>query len=64
MEFEGFFRFPNWPFVLGLDANLTQAALSPGNLDIMNKPGGSVAIYFGITGNVSTLGSLFGGKSQ
>lgn len=55
MEFEGFFHFPNSPFVLGLDANLDQAALAPRNLDILNKPGGNVSIFFGVSGNLLSL---------
>jgi hypothetical protein len=55
MEFEGFFNFLPSQFVLGIDANLTQSALSPRNLDILNKPGGSVSIFLGVSGNLLTL---------
>jgi hypothetical protein len=59
LQIEGFIRFPNTPFVLGLDANLPQSVLSPARLDIQNKPGGNVAIYFGVSGNLLTLFKSF-----
>jgi hypothetical protein len=55
LEVGGFFLFPGTPFVLGIDANLPQSALAPKNLDIQNKAGGNVAIYFGVSGNLTTL---------
>jgi hypothetical protein len=64
LEIEGFIRFLPHPFVLGIDANLPQSVLSPKNLDIQNKPGGSVAIYFGVSGELMTLFKSLTGASS
>jgi hypothetical protein len=42
-------------FVLGLDANLPQSVDAPANLDVLNKAGGSVIIYFGYSGSLTAL---------
>ena len=55
VEVEGFFSFPKTPFVLGLDANLPQSLRPPKNLDLANKPGGNVAIYFGVSGSLTSF---------
>jgi len=55
MEVEGFFLFPGTPFVVGFDANLPQSALAPRNLDILNKAPGNVAVYFGVSGSLTSL---------
>ncbi|MGD0732539.1 MAG: hypothetical protein ABR956_14860 [Terracidiphilus sp.] len=55
MEVEGFFLFPGTPFVLGVDANLPQSAAAPKNLDTLNKAGGNVTIYFGVSGSLTNL---------
>jgi hypothetical protein len=54
MEVSGFFSFP-YGFVVGLDANLPQSSLAPRNMDILNKAPGNVAIYFGISGSLTSL---------
>jgi hypothetical protein len=55
LEAEGFFKFSASPFVLGFDANLPQSALAPKKLDIQNKAGGNVAIYFGVSGSLTSF---------
>ncbi len=54
MEVEGFFQLPG-SFVLGIDANLPESLRSPRNIDIQNKPGSNVTIYFGVTGTLTSL---------
>ncbi|MGO9316874.1 MAG: hypothetical protein ACLPXT_02280 [Terracidiphilus sp.] len=64
MEVEGFFLFPGTPFVVGIDANLPQSALAPRNLDILNKAPGNVAVYFGVSGSLTSLFNKIAGASQ
>jgi len=54
-DLSGYFLFPDTPFVLGFEANVPQSALAPKNLDILNKASGNITIYFGVSGNLSTL---------
>jgi hypothetical protein len=56
INIEGFAKLPNYPFILGFDANLQQYSLwSKPNLDYLNKPGSDVRIYVGVTVNIATL---------
>jgi len=57
IEVEGFINFPNTPLVLGIDANLAQyqVYLPSAKLDLLNKAGSDVRIYFGLTGNLTDL---------
>ncbi len=57
IEAEGFIRVPKTPFVLGIDANLAQYEifLPKEKLDLDNRAGSSVQIYFGLTGSLTDL---------
>ena len=48
---EGYARLPNYPFVIGIDANLAQYALGTHHnlVDSPSKPGNDVRLYFGLT---------------
>jgi hypothetical protein len=55
LDISGFVTFPNYPFVLGFDANLAQYGIfAPSNIDYLNKPGNDVRIYVGYTIDLST----------
>ncbi len=54
-EVDGFINLGNSNFVLGLDANLPQSVDAPKHLDVQNKAGGSVIIYFGYSGSLTGL---------
>jgi hypothetical protein len=47
-------QFPNYPFVLGIDANLAQYSVGrhKEQVDYLNKPGNDIRIYFGVTFNL------------
>jgi hypothetical protein len=55
MEVNGFFVLPGSPFVLGFDANLPQTWLSPRHIGLLDNPGGNVALYFGVSGSLTSL---------
>jgi hypothetical protein len=56
VDIEGFVKLPNYPFILGFDANLQQYALwKKPNLDYLNKPGNDIRIYVGISVDIATL---------
>jgi hypothetical protein len=55
IEVNGFFALPGSPFVLGFDANLPQSALAPSHLGMLDNPGGNVAVYFGVSGSLTSL---------
>jgi hypothetical protein len=63
IELAGFARIPSTIFVIGIDANLSQFQfwVPPGRgktitgLDVMNRAGNDVRIYFGISGSISDL---------
>jgi hypothetical protein len=55
IEVNGFFVLPSSPLVLGFDANLPQSSLSPRHLGLLNNPGGNVAVYFGVSGSLTSL---------
>ncbi len=54
-EIGGFINLGSSNFVLGLDANLPQSVDAPRELDVQNKAGGSVIIYFGYSGSLTGL---------
>jgi hypothetical protein len=54
-EVAGFINLGGSNFILGLDANLPQSVDAPKNLDLQNKAGGSVTIYFGYSGSLTGL---------
>ena len=47
----GFIKLPNYPFVLGFDANLAQYAFGAhvNHVDPLNKPANDVRVYVGAT---------------
>jgi hypothetical protein len=63
---DGFARLPNYPFILGLDANLAQYTFQHGvfrpikNVDYLNKAGNDIRIYIGVTIDMNTLVSRLG----
>jgi hypothetical protein len=59
IDIAGNLNLPNLPVVLGFDANLGQFAWRSNNLDIANKPGNDVRIFFGLRFDILTaLGKL------
>jgi hypothetical protein len=50
LQLAGFIKFPNIPFLMGVDANLAQYAFGPHKnaVDTVNKAGDDVRIYFGV----------------
>ena len=60
LEVTGFARITS-PFVIGIDANLSQySLLTPTKLDLLNRSGSDVRIYFGITGTITDLFNKLG----
>ena len=51
MRVAGYMRLPQYPFVVGLDANLGQYAVGAHHnlVDMLSKPGNDVRVYFGLT---------------
>ena len=51
LQLAGFIQIPNYPFVLGVDANLAEYAFGShvNKIDSHNKPGNDVRIYVGVT---------------
>jgi hypothetical protein len=55
IELDGFARIVGTPFVIGIDANLSQYAIANRYTDTLNRVGSDVRIYFGVTGTISDL---------
>ncbi len=51
MRVAGYLRLPQYPFVMGLDANLGQYSVGAHHnlVDMLSKPGNDVRVYFGLT---------------
>lgn len=66
MRVAGYMRLPQYPFVVGLDANLGQYAVgSHHNLvDMLSKPGNDVRVYFGLTIDPTTALKKLGVDTQ
>jgi hypothetical protein len=64
VDIEGFAKLPNYPFVIGIDANLQQYGLfNRGNLDYLNKPGNDIRLFIGVSVDFASIVSqLQGGK--
>jgi hypothetical protein len=59
LDIAGNLNLPNLPVVLGFDANLGQFSWRANNLDIMNKPGNDVRLFFGLRFDIiAALGKL------
>lgn len=62
LDIAGFAKFPNYPFVLGFDANLAQYGIPTGlpHIDYLNKPGNDIRLYFGLTLDLASAWSKLG----
>ena len=62
LDISGYAKFPNFPFVLGVDANLAQYGVFNGGrpIDFLNKPGNDVRIYVGYRINLGSAFKLVG----
>ncbi len=59
LDIEALAKLPNYPFVLGVMANLAQYTVGHNaNIDYLNKPGNDIRIFIGLTVPLSSLGSL------
>ena len=66
IEIAGEARIPNYPFVLGLDANLSQydKGLGADHIDIFNKAGNDVRLYVGFKLDLASAFKKLGAPSQ
>ena len=65
LDIDGFIKLPNYPYVLGLDANLAQySVFNRSDIDYLSKPGNDIRIYVGFKLDIGTIVSKLGLGSQ
>lgn len=66
LRMEGFLRLPDYPFVIGMDANLGQYSVGDhsSQVDIQSKPGNDVRVYIGLTLDPTTALKKLGVENQ
>jgi hypothetical protein len=59
LDITGVAKLPNYPFLVGINANLAQYTIGHNaDIDYLNKPGNDIRVFIGLTIPFSSLGSL------